>query len=142
MNTTSPTAPGLGDKPVTSVMSRPVVAVRDSDTLDHVLRALTVTGLRHLAVVDAAGGCVGLISDRTVCAAWVRHPMLFDHLTIAQIIDEAAPTVGEHDTVRRAAQIMHGCGTDAVVIVDEAGTPVGVLTTADLVNLLAAPATA
>ncbi|WP_027344318.1 CBS domain-containing protein [Hamadaea tsunoensis] len=127
----------IGDGGVTRVMSRLAVVVRDRDPLDHVLRAYAMTGLRHLAVVDDTGACVGLISDRTVTAAWVRDPMLFDRLTAGQLLDDRAPIVRDDETVRLAARVMHACGTDAVVVVDDGGRPVGLLTAADLVGLLA-----
>ncbi|NUS57519.1 MAG: CBS domain-containing protein [Streptomycetaceae bacterium] len=127
----------VGDGDITTVMSHPAVVVRDRDPLDHVLRAYAATGLRHLAVVDDTGTCVGLISDRAVTAAWVRDPMLFDHLTAGQVLDETAPIVQENETIRLAARVMHVCGTDAVVVVDRAGRPAGLLTAADLVGLLA-----
>jgi CBS domain-containing protein len=48
------------------------------------------------------------------------------------------PVVGAEATEREAAFAMHGCGTDAVVVLDAQRSPVGVVTAADLVALIAA----
>lgn len=124
---------------VTEVMSRPVVAVRDVDTLDRGLQALAIADLHHVAVVDADGCFVGLLSDRTVAAAWLHYPLAFSRLRAADVTAvPQQPVVNAEATVRDAALAMHWCGTDAVVVVDSDRRPIGVITAADLVALIAA----
>jgi CBS domain-containing protein len=129
----------LTEWPVTSVMSRPAVAIHVYATLAEALRAYAVAGIRHLAVLDATERCVGLLTDRAVAATWVRHPMLFDQLTVAQVLEGSQPLLRFDATIAQAARIMHGCGTDAVVVVSGSGEAMGVLTAGDLIALLAKP---
>jgi len=124
---------------VTSVMSRPAVAVREYDTLAEALRAYAVAGIRHLAVLNADDRCVGLLTDRTLAATWVRHPMMFEELTVAKVLDGPQPLLRPDATIAQAARLMHGCGTDAVVVVNGFGEALGVLTAGDLIALLAKP---
>jgi CBS domain-containing protein len=109
------------------------------DTLNRSLQVLAIADLHHVAIVDTEGRYVGLLSDRTVAAAWLHYPMEFARL---RAIDVAAvpqdPVVAAGATVREAALAMHMCGTDAVVVIDEDQRPIGVLTAADLVTLIAA----
>lgn len=129
----------VADRPVKQVMSRPVVAIRDVDTLDRGLQVLAIADLHHVAVVDAEGRYVGLLSDRTAAATWLHYPMEFSRLHAGDVVDlPRQPVVAEEATVREAAYTMHDCGTDAVAVLDEQHHPVGVLTAADLVALIAA----
>ena len=100
---------------VTGLMSRPVVAVRADCGLSEALRLLVAHGLRHLAVVDGAGRCRGVLADRAVAAAL-----------------DAGATVGD------VARFMHHHRVDAVAVIGGQGQPVGMVTATDLINLLAA----
>jgi CBS domain-containing protein len=136
---TNTTIAPVADRQVRQVMSRPVIAVRDVDTLDRGLQVLAIADLHHVAVVDAEGRYAGLLSDRTIAAAWLHYPMEFSRLRAADVVDVAGqPVVAGTATVREAAFAMHAGGTDAVVALDGDRRPVGVLTAADLVALLAA----
>lgn len=129
----------VADQPVTTIMSRPVVAIHDMDTLDRGLQVFAIADLHHLAVVDAEGRYAGLLSDRTVAAAWLHYPMKFSRLRAADVVAlTPEPVIAVEAAVRDAALAMHTCGTDAVVVLDADRRPVGVLTAADLVDLIAA----
>jgi CBS domain-containing protein len=124
---------------VTHVMSRPVVVIRDVDTLARGLEVLAIADLHHVVVVDVAGRYAGLLSDRTVAAAWLHYPMEFSRLSAGDLVAAPRqPVIDVDATVREAAFAMHGCGTDAVVVLDKQWCPVGVVTAADLVALIAA----
>jgi CBS domain-containing protein len=129
----------LRDVPVVTVMSSPALAVPATALFDEVLRTLVANGVRHLAVVDEAGRCVGLLADRVVAAEWVGRPMAFGRRIVADDCSEIQPIVGRDATVVVAARVMRHCGTDAVVVVDDGRRPVGVLTGSDVIALLAKP---
>jgi CBS domain-containing protein len=139
MRSTAAARDRLTDLSIVAIMSHPAVVIHDYDTLAEALRAYAVAGLRHLGVIDASGRCVGLLPDRAIAAAWVRHPMLFDQLTVGQFLEESQPILPRDATIGQAARLMHHCGTDAVVVVDAEDEPIGVLTAGDLVALLAKP---
>ena len=125
--------------PVTAIMSRPAVAIRDTATMAEALEALAITGLRHLAVVDAAGRCVGVLDDRMVTAAWAVNPISFSATPIASALDPLPSVITENMTVADAARSMHRSCIDVVVITDRQRMPVGVLTTGDLIAIMAKP---
>jgi CBS domain-containing protein len=116
-------------------MSHPVLAVPATASYEEALRMLLRHGVRHLAVIDAEGTCVGLLTDRILVAEWAQRPMAFHHGSVASACD--AQTVVPRDaTLSAAAHVMRRCGTDAVIVVDRA-RPIGVLTGGDLIALLA-----
>ncbi|MEV6966025.1 CBS domain-containing protein [Hamadaea sp. NPDC051192] len=129
----------LTDQRVASIMSRPAIAVREYATLSDALTAFAASGLRHLVVVDSAGRCLGMLSDRLVAGAWAADPACFDDVHVTALLEPDQPMIVSTATIGQAAQVMHRLGTDAVVLVDAVAEPVGVLTAADLIGLLAKP---
>jgi CBS domain-containing protein len=91
-------------------MGGPAVTVSVGAMLDEALLKMVRAGLRHLAVVDGGGHCLGVLSDRAIAAAWATD---------------------------YTARLMGASGVDAVAVVDDQGRPVGLVTGSDLVRLLA-----
>ncbi|WP_432837996.1 CBS domain-containing protein [Dactylosporangium sp. CA-092794] len=129
----------LRDVLVTMVMSHPVQAVAATALFDEALTMLITRRLRHLAVVEPTGKCVGLLTDRTVAAEWVSHPTAFLDRTVGATCDAVPPLVNQDATVATAARVMRHCGTDAVIVVDPHRRPLGVLTSNDVIAILAKP---
>jgi CBS domain-containing protein len=127
----------LAARPVTEAMSSPVFAVGADVPFAEALEVLVRTGRRHLAVVDGAGRCVGVLADRAVAAAWAHDPGALARVPVAAGLDPDPAVVGRDARVGDAARLMRAAGVDAVVVVDPAGLPVGIVTGSDLIALLA-----
>jgi CBS domain-containing protein len=132
---------GLSSWPVVAVMSRPVVAISAHASLVDALWTMRNASLRHLAVVDRGGHCRGVLSDRQVAAEFALRPAALGSVRVGDVVDEAVAAVTWQATVGEVAREMRHHGTDAVVVVDPDGVPVGLITASDLVGLLAKPAT-
>ncbi|HEU0237949.1 MAG TPA: CBS domain-containing protein [Micromonosporaceae bacterium] len=129
--------PNIAGKPVTSIMTSPVVCIDRSTPLGEALQIMVRRSLRHLAVADDAGRCLGVLSDRTVAAAWAANPANLHAQTAAAVLDRTPSIVDTTAKVLQAARLMRSRATDAVVVVDATGAAVGILTGSDLVALLA-----
>lgn len=129
----------LRNVPVTTLMSRPVLAVAERSVLQDALLALVGGGVRHLAVVDGYGRCTGMVTDRMLAAEWAYRPMAFARHTVAMICHDEPPMIDRDASLAAAAKIMRRCGTDAVVVTDPDLHPIGVLTSGDIIALLARP---
>lgn len=127
----------LARRPIAQVMSKPVVAISAGALLDDALVKMIGTGLRHLAVVNDQGHCVGVLSDRAIAAAWAVDYGSLSHRTVASVLDPQPATIDVDRAVVDAARLMHTAAVDAVAVVDSEGKPVGVVTGSDLVSLLA-----
>ena len=125
---------------VGDVMSRRVLGIRETDTLSDALRRFRLTGFRHLVVVDDAGTCVGVVSERTVAAAWPREAMSGIRRRVADVLGPRRPYAWVDDTARAAARSMLKGGVDALPVLGERGDLVGIVTAAELLPLLAASA--
>ena len=122
---------------VVDVMHSPVVCIWPSTLLGEALGAMLHVGVRHLVVVDQEGRCHGLLSDRAVTAAWAADPSALDWRPAGTLLDAKPAIVDVAATVRQVARLMHADRVDAVVVVDNDGHPLGVLTGSDLVALIA-----
>ncbi|MFD0598895.1 HPP family protein [Catellatospora coxensis] len=123
-------------RPVAEVMSSPVLAAPASVTLDEALRQMLAAGFRHLAIVDGRGCCVGVLAARAIAAASAGQRGLAD-LTAAEVLDHEAAVLDSHAVVVDAARLMRSTAVDAVALVDGSGSPVGMLTSSDLIRLIA-----
>jgi CBS domain-containing protein len=107
------------DTPVAEVMGRPPATVDMSLSLDLALWTFAGHELRHLAVVDAAGACVGCSVIESLRQKWSRDPMLFDRTLVRDVCHGLPPLVRVDATLADAASTMRRRGTDAVVVVDD-----------------------
>jgi CBS domain-containing protein len=127
----------IAAKPVTTIMTSPVMCIEGPTSLGDALRIMFRCGLRHLAVTDASGRCLGVLSDRTIAAAWAANPTNLDAVTAETVLEQTPPIVDATARVLQAARLMCSAQTDAVVVVDTTGAAAGMVTGSDLVALLA-----
>ncbi len=123
-------------RPVTEVMSSPVLAARLSITLDEALQQMLAGRFRHLAIVEDHGRCVGVLAARAIAAASAGKRSLAE-LTAAEVLDHEAAVLDSHAVVMDAARLMRSTAVDAVALVDDSDHPVGMLTSSDLIRLIA-----
>jgi len=127
----------LARRPITEVMSKPAAIISADAVLDEALVRMVRSGVRHLAAVDEAGRCVGVISDRAIAAAWAADYSSLSHQTVAAALDREPAMVSMRDAVVDAARLMDTSGADAVAVVDDHARPVGMVTGRRFVSLLA-----
>jgi len=117
-------------------MSAPVVTISQSESLGSAWSLLAGSGLRHLVVVDGAR-CVGVVDDRKVVQAWPFGRLGFNRTIIAEVLEPRVRCVLPATPVSIGARIMLEEGVDALPVVSEQGTVVGVVTVADMLSFLA-----
>lgn len=118
-------------EPVSTVMSRRVVALLCDCDLTVAVDTFLAAGVRHLVVVDPGRAVVGLLSVDQVLAALGRPgwPGRVGDLVLAE-----PARVHPDDDLPRAAEVMLDALADAIVVADETGRVVGIVTWADLVT--------
>ncbi|WP_331773389.1 CBS domain-containing protein (plasmid) [Embleya sp. NBC_00888] len=115
-------------------MHSPVVSVGREETLWAAMSLMLTTNLHHLAVVDA-GGAFGLINDRDLAAVWATNPLGLKNLTVEHVLGDVRAVVVPTTDVVMAGEVMLRQAVDAVLVIDESGSAVGVLTDHDLLNV-------
>jgi CBS domain-containing protein len=124
---------------VGNLMGKPPITVGLPMSLTAALGVFATYGVRHLVVVDAAGGCAGVLTDRAVAAHWAGRPMDFDRARVEAVYEPDAPRVAEDATLAAAAHAMREAQLDAVVVTGARGEPIGVVTATDLIAAVATP---
>ncbi|MGB8020143.1 MAG: CBS domain-containing protein [Candidatus Nanopelagicales bacterium] len=119
---------------VTEAMSRPVLTIDVSESLWDAWQLLSVSGLRHLAVVDD-GVCMGVISDRMLLT---DVPVAEERLRVRGVGEllSRAPVRHVLDTAPLAevARTMARYSAEAVPVLDAQARLIGIVTGSDLVR--------
>jgi CBS domain-containing protein len=154
-------AVGIYKKMARDIMTKSVATVRENETLHDALMLLTENRLTALPVVDAAGRCLGMISQSDVIAVAREadaenqemgsdHPMadvLFGRVSLDEVTNEriddimtegvvtAAPT----DLITSIADKMLSEKVHHLPVCDEDGCLLGIISTMDILAALRAP---
>ncbi len=125
------------DPPLSTVMSRDVVAIDAEAGPATALQVMATTGVRHLPVVDR-GRCLGVLVevDLVRCLVQDGRPFWPGGTVTARHLYRPAPEAPPAARVSEAAQHMSADVADAV-LVTENGRVLGIVTATDLVRLLA-----
>lgn len=134
--------PSLGDPAPTvgDLMTPDPISVNESAALDEAVRLLEENEVSGLPVVDGDGLLVGVISQTDVVRAravqhlWHRWP----GLRVRHLMHAPALTADRSMTLEEAAQMMERFHVHRLIVVDDDQlTPVGIVSTTDLVRALA-----
>lgn len=119
------------DLTVADLMTTALITVRPQDEITEAHEEMELGVVRHLPVVDERGRLVGVLSDRDVSrslanrrAHKVADIMVRDPIT-------TAPQTPAHNAARTLVDKQIG----SLLVVDEKGTLVGVVTQTDFVEL-------
>lgn len=151
--------------PVSEIMTRTVLCVRQDVSIEDVTRLLLERGLSGVPVVDERGKPLGVVS-KTDLLRWRQedggtadatlplrvhddagggeyelgrgfHEEPLARATVAEIMMPLAFTLSEHASISRAAALLACERVHRVAILDDSGTVVGLLSSLDLARWLA-----
>lgn len=123
------------------IMTAPVVTVREDEDVAHAVQKLLAHGLKRLPVVDAGGRLAGVVSrvDILRAAAGSGDGQQEQGLaprpgrTLGEIMSRSVPTVHVNDDLADVLQAILGTDLRRVIVLDEQGLPLGIITDGDLV---------
>lgn len=124
----------IKQKACTELMQSPVISVTDSTLCIDAYHLMAGRGIRHLAVVDAAGHIVGVASEGDLMRDFgIEYFMTFKD--IGGVMSTSVCRLPETASVGDAVAQMIDRRQSCVVVVDAGGAPAGVLTERDVVRL-------
>ena len=132
------------EEPVTAtvdqLMTPDPIVIDESATVDEAVRLLEENDISGMPVVDRDGVLLGVISQTDIVRAravghlWHRWP----GLRVRHLMHSPALTADRSMSLEEAAQMMERAHVHRLVVVDDdQTTPVGVISTTDLVRALA-----
>ena len=115
-------------------MSRDIKTIAPSAGTGAARDAMRTNRIRHLVVVDGRT-IAGIISDRDLGGRAAAVGKASEGTTVADLMTTSVVTAKPEATVRQAANLLRG-HLIGCLIVEEAGKPIGIVTTTDLLDLL------
>lgn len=128
--------------PISKIMSTDIVTVHEKQSLHEIAQLINEKSIRHVPVVSG-NKIVGMLSktdlDKISFVNTVDGEQLttlmYDVLTIAQVMNKNVLTIEHKDTIYDAALLLSENEFHALPVMDE-DTLVGIVTTTDLIKFL------
>jgi acetoin utilization protein AcuB len=118
------------------VMSSPVITIGPNESLSTAWELLYRAGFHHLVVVEN-GVAVGVVDDRRVVLEWPAGPLGPHKRRVCEILRPRVHCVLPDTPVSSVARVMLEEHVDAVPVVGERGEVLGLVTSSDLIGLVA-----
>ncbi|HXX72649.1 MAG TPA: CBS domain-containing protein [Candidatus Acidoferrales bacterium] len=119
---------------VSHILTRPMVTIKVGDTVLTAAKLLVQNNIGLLVVTEAAtdGRLVGVISERDIIRVVASGRGL--EVPVKDVCTKSVVTVHGKSDVAEAAKAMNRHGIRHVVVVDDGGRPIGVVSMRDLVG--------
>ena len=125
-------------------MVSPIVTVHQDDEFHVVWEKFVLHGIRHLPVVNDAGGVVGLISQRHLYkihspryledGSWYYDKDMLDGFILKNVMLAEPFTLTPDNTLEEAMRPMVTSKLGCVPIIDKYRMPVGIVTRVDVIQ--------
>lgn len=125
----------FADRPVSDLMSAPVVTVTEDTMLVEAYHLLARKRLRHLVMVDAAGQARGVLTQSDLIER-LGYDSLSEIKRVSVIMTREVVTAPGNITVREAVRRMADRSISCLIVARD-GRPAGIITERDVVRLLA-----
>lgn len=130
---------------VLDIMTRKVICVYQTDSLEKAIQAMEKNGSHHVIVVEVDGSLVGIISDRDCKEAYLSPITTFNsrqqaqfanQITVERIMTPSPITITPQVTIQEAANLMLEKHIHALPVFHD-GTVIGIVTSTDLLRVVA-----
>lgn len=118
----------------------PTTATAGESVREAALR-MDAAGVGSLVVVDDRGRPVGMLTDRDLVVRVLRRRLSPDRTTVGEVMQRELGTVRESSPLVQALRRMRSDGVRRVPVVDGEGRLAGIITSDDVIQLLASELT-
>jgi CBS domain-containing protein len=122
---------------VGEIMTPNPISIVESASLAEAAGILDSRKITGLPVVDADGLLVGVLSQTDLVRVRATQHMAtsWPGLAVGQVMTKPALTISATARLEEAARLMEERRVHRLVVTDEAATPIGIISTSDLVRL-------
>jgi len=115
------------------LMTGNVLSVSPEESLRKVAEIILEKNIRALPVVDGSGRLVGIISAQHIAKAFLRGELT---ASVSEYMDRDVPTVTLEEDILDIMRLMDNRNVGRVVVVDEQGSPAGIITRTDILKTM------
>jgi CBS domain-containing protein len=121
---------------VGEAMTPDPVSILESASLAEAAKILDSKKITGLPVVDPNGSLVGVLSQTDLVRARANQHLVsnWPGLPVGQIMTKPALTIASSASLEEAAKVMEQRRVHRLVVTDDAATPIGIISTSDLVR--------
>lgn len=121
---------------VGEVMTANPVSIAETASLKEAAGILDSRKITGLPVVDAAGTLVGVLSQTDLVRVRANQHLAsnWPGLAVGQVMTKPALTIPASASLEEAARAMEQRRVHRLVVTDDAATPIGIISTSDLVR--------
>jgi CBS domain-containing protein len=119
---------------IEQLMSRDLRTCSPNDTLDCAARMMWEKDCGVVPIVDSAERVVGVITDRDICMAAYTQGRLLTEILVSSIAMKPVVAVRPQDSAKTAEDLMRKHQVRRVLVTEDSGHLVGVLSINDLVR--------
>jgi CBS domain-containing protein len=113
-------------------MTQPVHSCRVDQTLQAAAQMMWEHDCGIVPVVDQDGHIAGVITDRDICMAALFQHHLLSEIAVAKVMADEVATCRQTDQLIDAEHLMSLRQVHRLPVVDEEGTPIGMLSLSDV----------
>jgi CBS domain-containing protein len=117
---------------VEEIMKGPVSTIKRDATVQQAARIMDEEDIGFLPVVDQSGKVVGVVTDRDITVRVVAQALAGDSVRVEQIMTSNVVTAKKGDDVQKVAELMKDRKVSRMLVVEESGKPIGVVSLGDL----------
>src|SRR5215472_8882516 len=122
---------------VKDLMTQPACTVNVHDNANSAVKMMWEHDCGIVPVTDDEGHLIGVVTDRDVCMAAYFHGRPLTEIPIEAFMSRDPSACHAEDAVAHAEQVMSEHQIHRVPVVDQQGTPIGVLSLSDLAREVA-----
>jgi CBS domain-containing protein len=121
---------------VGEAMTPDPISILETASLAEAAKILDARNITGLPVVDPEGTVVGVLSQTDLVRARANSHLVssWPGLPVGQIMTRPALTIACTATLEEAARVMEERRVHRLVVTDEAATPIGIISTSDLLR--------
>ncbi len=131
---------------VSDVMTRGVVAIHEKASVRDAIEIMADYDISGLVVTSSMDRVVGVVAEIDVVKVLDQ---CFDDVTVKEIMTSPAVTIGKHESLKTACQIMQGKNIHRIVVLSEETSvsgngdhptafPCGIISISDVIEVIAA----
>jgi CBS domain-containing protein len=126
---------------VEKILQRNPKTINENSTVFEAVEIMTKNRLYGLLVVNDAGSCVGIISERSIIRRFILRNLPAKDVLVKSVMRNPVPRASPDDDVKDVAEFLASNGLSRCVVFDKDDRVLGIVTITDLSRYLSVEST-